>query len=144
MTREVDWEIEAHELLELELDLSKAPLRIKFGAEKATRRGARLIDAAMTQDAAGHVGNWFGIPGTEYVIPLEKAVSHEMTGRLSAEIGIEDRGVGKLGHIIAGGSVNNPPAYDWRAGPARVMPKVEQGYADEAEDAAFGQKGYGQ
>lgn len=133
--------IDDSELRKLGVDLAGAPLRVQFGASSAVRRGAKIIDAAMTQDARGHQGNWFGIPGTSYDTPLEDHVSHEMLAPLLAEIGIEYKGAGKLAHIIVYGSVNNGPVYDHMSGPRRVMPAVEKSMADAGEDAVFGRKG---
>lgn len=127
------------ELINLEVDLKGAPLRIQ------TRARARLagpvgatIAREMRVDAKGHQGNWFGKPGTEYNTPLERHVSHEMVGMFEVEAGIENKGAGKLGHIIAYGSVNNGPAYDPMAGPRRALPRVERSLADMAEDAILG------
>ena len=85
----------AAEIRELEIDISLAPARVKRNATKVLRRAAELVDEQMTIDAAGHQGNWFGIPGTEYDTPLEKHVSHELLDPLTAEIGIENKGAGK-------------------------------------------------
>ena len=134
--------IDDSELRKLQLDLSGAPLRVQVNASKSVRKGARLVDAQMTVDARGHQGNWFGIPGTGYETPLEKHVSHEMLGPLSAEIGIEAKGAGKLAHIIVFGSVNNGPVYDHTAAMRRSMPAIENILADAAEESVFGRRGY--
>lgn len=131
-------EVDATELRQLAADLSGAPLRVQWNADKAVRRGARLIDREMRRDARGHQGNWFGIPGTEFNTPLENHVSHEMVGPLEAEIGIESKGAGKLAHIIVYGSVNNAPVYDHTAGPRRAMPRIEQIMAEAAEESVLG------
>lgn len=133
--------IDDSELNRLELDLRGAPMRIKLNASSAVRKSAKAIDAQMVIDAAGHQGNWFGIPGTEFNTPLEKHVSHEMLGPLSAEIGIESKGAGKLAHIIVFGSVNNAPVYDHMAGPRRALPTVDRLMADAAEESVLGEKG---
>jgi hypothetical protein len=133
-------EIEDHELVKLGLDLSGAPLRVQFAAKRAVAEGARIIDRQMTLDATGHMGNWFGIPGTEYATPLEEHVSHEFVGPLEAEIGIEYKGAGKLAHIIAYGSVNNGPAYDPWAGPRRRVPEILEKFADAGERSVLGER----
>ena len=132
------WHIDGSELERLVVDMDGAPGRIQRNARKAVAKGARIIDRAMTEDATGHLGNLWGKPGTSYPTPLERHVSHEMIGPLSAEIGIEYKGAGKLAHILAYGSVNNAPAYDPMSGPRRVMPLVLEAMADAAEESVFG------
>jgi hypothetical protein len=131
-------EVDGREVKQLELDLSKAPLRVQFAAGRSTRQGLRILDEAMTIDATGHKGNWFGRPGTTYGIDLQKHVSHEMTGPMMGEAGIETGGSGSLAHIIVHGSVNNGPAYDYMTGPRRVMGDILEKYADAAEDSVLG------
>lgn len=123
----------------LEVDLSGTPRRTQRAASGrlAGPVGATLA-RAMRQDARGHKGNWFGRPGTSYDTPLERHVSHEMVGPFEVEAGIEAKGAGKLGHIIAYGSVKNAPAYDPGAGPRRVMPKIVEELADMGEEAMLG------
>jgi hypothetical protein len=131
--------IDDSELHRLELDLRKAPLRIQFGVAKAlATRAAPIVERAMRRDARGHMGNWFGIPGTEYVTPLDKHVSSEMLTSDTLEVGIEKKGAGKLAHIIVFGSVNNAPVYDHMSGPRRAMPRVVSAMADQAEDDVLG------
>lgn len=134
-----DIEIDDSQVVRLGLDLSRAPLRVQFGARKVTERGAEVIDRQMTLDAAGHIGNYFGIVGTEYVTPLPEHVSHEWVGDLEQEIGIESKGAGKLAHIIAYGSVNNAPAYDPMAGPLRKIPLILRNYAEMGEESVLGE-----
>lgn len=131
------------ELRNLHLDLSRAPLRVQFNASSAVRKAARIVDKGMVQDARGHQGNWFGIPGTEFDTGLDKHVSHEMRGPLSAEIGIEYKGSGKLAHIIVYGSVNNAPVYDHTAALRRSQPLIDKMIADAGEESVFGRKGRG-
>ncbi len=61
-----------------------------------------------------------------------------MVGPFEVEAGIENKGAGKLGHIIAYGSVNNGPAYDPMAGPRRALPHIERMLADTAEESVLG------
>lgn len=133
---------ESPDLKKLELDLRGTPKRAQFGAAKklAGPVGRRLAKE-MRQDARGHKGNWFGNPGTSYVTPLDNHVSHEMVGPFELEAGIENKGAGKLGHIIAYGSVNNGPAYDPGAGPRRALPWIVESLADTAEDSMLGEDG---
>jgi hypothetical protein len=134
--------IDDSELRELRLDLSKAPLRVQFNASSAVRRSAAIVDKGMVQDARGHQGNYFGIPGTSYDTPLEDHVSHEMLAPLEAEIGIEYKGAGMLAHIIVYGSVNNPGGqYDHTAALRRSQPAIDKMLADAAEESVFGRKG---
>lgn len=134
--------IDSSELDRLRIDLAGAPFRVQTNASSGVRRSAALVDEGMTLDAAGHQGNWFGIPGTQYDTPLEKHVSHEMLTPLSAEIGIEAKGAGKLAHIIVFGSVNNGPVYDHTAAMRRSMPAIENILADAAEESVFGRRGH--
>jgi hypothetical protein len=92
----------------------------------------------MKVDAAGHMGNWFGRHGTEYVTPLPKHVSFEMLSDWEIEAGIENKGAGKLAHIIVFGSVNNAPVYDHTAGLRRTIPFALHELAGVAEDAVLG------
>ena len=131
--------IDDDELHTLELDLSRAPLRIQFGMTEAlATRAAPLVEREMRIDATGHQGNWFGKPGTSYDTPLERHVSSEMITSDTLEVGIEKVGAGKLAHIIVFGSVNNAPVYDHMAGPRRALPRVEKAMADQAEDDVLG------
>ncbi len=134
-------EIEQREVKELLVDLSEAPGRMQRKARQGVREGARVINREMRIDATGHKGNWFGKPGTSYVVPLPQHVSNEMIGLLEAEIGIESKGAGKLAHLLAFGSVKNAPAYDYTAGPRRAMPEVERILADQAEESVLGGDG---
>lgn len=133
-------EIDDSQLERLYLDLREAPYRVQFGATRVVREGAGIIDRQMTFDATGHIGNWFGRPGTSYSTPLEIHVSHEMLGPREAEIGIEAKGAGKLGHIIAFGSVNNAPAYDPYAGPRARVPQILEKFADMGEKSVLGER----
>lgn len=127
------------ELRELSVDLSGTPNRIqRRAATQLAGPVGRLVAREMRQDARGHRGNWFGKPGTSFNTGLERHVSHEMVGPYELEAGIEAKGAGKLGHIIAYGSVNNAPAYDPGAGPRRALPKVVDMLADTAEESMLG------
>lgn len=139
--RSVRVHIYANEVDKLYVDLTRAPLRVQFKAAAAMRRSAAIVDVGMTTDAKGHKGNWFGKPGTSFNTPLQKHVSHEMIGPLTAEIGIEYVGAGQLGHIIALGSINNAPAYDHTAALRRSMSAVEKLLADAGEESVFGAGG---
>ena len=92
----------------------------------------------MVVDATGHMGNWYGIPGTEYATPLEEHVSHELIGSLKAEIGIEYEGAGKIAHIIVYGSEKNDPVYDHTKALTRSTPAILKLFADAAEDSVLG------
>lgn len=130
--------IDDSELKRLEVDISAAPGRMQRNASEATVKGARVVNREMKIDATGHQGNVFGRPGTGFDTPLQKHVSYELLTPLEAEIGIEYQGAGKLGHIIAKGSVNNAPAYDYMAGPRRSLQQVERVYAEAAEESVLG------
>lgn len=125
-------------LRDLEVDLSRAPKRVR--SPQGIRRAARRIEREMRVDATGHKGNWFGKAGTSYVIPTPR-VSTDLTGDLSAVVGIEARGSGNLFHLLAYGSANNAPAYDPGAGPRRAMPGVLDDLADHAEESVLGRRG---
>lgn len=133
--------IDDSELRNLQVDISGAPIRAQLGASKVVRRGAKIIDKGMTDDAKNHTGNYFGIVGTEFDTKLNKHVSHEMIDPLEAEIGIEQKGSGRLAHIIVFGSVNNAPVYDHTAALRRNTPAILQMFADELETAALGEGG---
>lgn len=131
--------VDNSELERLEVDLSLAPARVQRAVPRVlkTRVGPKL-EREMRDDARGHLGNWFGIPGTEYSTPLDRHVSHEMLGPFSVEAGIEYVGAGKLAHIIAYGSVNNGPAYDSTAALRRTTPFAVEWLADAAEESVLG------
>jgi hypothetical protein len=126
------------DLRELQADLSKAGPLVGFRASKAIGTGARMIERGMREDARGHMGNYFGIPGTEYPTPLEEHVSWEYLTPLYAEIGIEYEGAGKVAHIIVHGSANNAPVYDHTAPLRRSTPLIERLLAGEAEKSVLG------
>lgn len=126
------------ELRNLIVDLRGAPARVRRNGTKVMKRAARLVDEEMTRDARGHQGNWFGQPGTEFDTPLEKHVSHEMLSPWDAEIGIENKGAGKLAHIIVYGSVNNAPVYDHTAALRRSEPAILRMLAECVETSVLG------
>jgi hypothetical protein len=130
--------IDDSELADLELDMKKAPARIRN--PEGLRRGAKFIEREMRVDAAGHKGNFFGKPGTSYVIPTP-TVSSEMVAPLTIEVGIEAKRSGSLFHLLAYGSVKNVPAYDPGAGPRRAMPRVLNVLGEHAEDSVLGRGG---
>lgn len=130
--------VDDSEVRELEVDLRAAPQRIQREVPRVLRRlaGPKLAHE-MREDASGHIGNWFGQPGTEYVTPTPPT-SSELVGPFTVEAGVDKRGSGKLMHILAYGSVNNAPAYDPMAGPRRAMPVIEEWLADAAEESVLG------
>lgn len=131
--------MDSADLRRLIVDLSGAPGRMQRRGGQAIRKSARLVEKEMRVDATGHQGNWFGKPGTSYNTPLEKHVSSEMIGPLSAEIGIENKGAGKLAHIIVFGSVNNEPVYDHTVALRRSIPAIERQLAEAAEQSVLGE-----
>lgn len=131
----MSFSVEGNEVRTLELDLSRAPMRVQLGITKnLSTKGARTMERAMRNDARGHQGNWFGRPGTSYDTPLERHVSSEMLSPFELETGIEAKGAGNLGHIIAYGSVKNAPAYDPMSGPRKALPLIAEQLGDMAED----------
>lgn len=126
--------IDGRELEQLVADLSKAPGRVQRGAPKTLRRSAALVDVAMKEDASGHRHLSKGAQN------LAKHVSHEMLDPFTAEIGIEYKGIGKIAHIIAFGSVNNAPVYDKDAGLRRSEPQILEWFAQMGEDSVLGVK----
>lgn len=120
--------VDDSELRNLYVDLRGAPMRVQFAAGKAIRRGAIVMDEAMRDDANGH----------RYLPHLHRAVSHEMIGPLSAEIGLSPGGQGSLAHIIVYGSVNNAPVYDHTSGPRRRLPIVADWMGDAGEESVLG------
>lgn len=131
----MNFHIDDSQLRTLELDLRRAPMRIQLGITKnLATKAARTMERAMKQDARGHMGNWFGRPGTSYVTDLPRHVTSEMLGPFELETGIEAKGAGNLGHIIAYGSVNNDPVYDPMSGPRKALPIIAEQLGDMAED----------
>lgn len=112
----------------LYLDLRDARFRIQWGAEKTLRQSAKVVNAAMREDASGH----------RYLPGLPRAVSDNMIGKYEAEIGLSPGGQGSLAHIIAYGSVNNAPVYDYTAGLRRSEPIIDELFSGMAEDAVLG------
>jgi hypothetical protein len=129
---------DTHELRTLEFDMDGAPARIRN--PKGLMRGAKIIEREMKVDAAGHVGSYFTpLQRHKSATDLPRHVSSEMVGTLSAEIGIENKGAGKLGAIIAYGVPGkSSPAYDPGAGPRRAMPRVLGILADQTEESVLG------
>ncbi len=122
-------EIDDTELRRLEVDISGAPGRMQRNASQATIKAARRVNREMVVDATGH----------RYLGNLPKSVSYQLITPLLAEIGLgPNSDQGSLAHIIAHGSVNNAPVYDYLAGPTRAMPHVEKVYADAAEESVLG------
>lgn len=122
--------LEDHEVVNLYHDLRGAPTRVQFAARRAMPDFSRRIEREMKVDAGGH----------RYLSHLPTAVSWEMLTQFESEIGLgPKRGTqGSLAHIIAHGSINNAPVYDYMAGPRRALPSIEQSCADLAEKSVFG------
>lgn len=132
-------EIDGHEVKQLELDLRGAPARVKRHVDETLRfKVGPLLAREMRQDARGHKGNWFGKPGTSFDTHLDRHVSSEMVTRDTVEAGIEAKGSGRLGHIIAYGSVHNDAAYDPMAGPRRALPRIGRMFEQVIEDSVLG------
>lgn len=124
---------------ELVIDLREAPKRVQAKVPRTLReRVGPKLAREMKIDATGHMGNYFGRPGTEFVTDLPRHVSFEMDGKWEVEAGIEAKGAGLLGKIIAEGSVNNAPAYDVGAALRRSTPFALEWLADAAEQSVFG------
>lgn len=141
MSRGSSIHIDAHELRDLQLDMSKAPVRIRN--PKGVRDGAKVIKTEMKIGSAGHTGSFF-TPRKRHKKPtnLPRYVSYEMTGPLSAEIGVESRGAGALAHFIAYGSPKYPIGHwDVGADVRRAEPRVMGALADQAEESVLGKGG---
>lgn len=131
--------IDAREVKKLEFDLRGAPSRVQWQSRRLLAGPVgRLVDREMRRDASGHHGNWFGIPGTSYVTPIDKHVSHEMVTPDRLEVGIESKGAGKIAHLLVYGGPKNAPVYDHMAGPRRALPQVESWFADAVETSVLG------
>ncbi len=131
--------IDDSELKQLGIDMAGAPARIQLKAPTVlrTRVGPKL-EREMKDDARGHMGNWFGIPGTSYVTPLPQHIDHQMAGTWAVEAGIKMEGAGKLQNIIVFGSVNNAPVYDHMAAGRRTLPFALRWLAEAAEESVIG------
>lgn len=137
----IHYEIDDSELKRAIIDMSGAPLRLQLGITKVMRtKVGPLLSDEMKVDATGHLGNWFGKPGTSYVTPLPRAITWEMLSDWEVESGFEPRGVGLLAPIIVLGSPRNAPAYDYTAALRRVTPIAADWLADVAEDSVFGEE----
>jgi hypothetical protein len=125
-------EIDDHELEQLEVDLKEAPGRMQRDARKALKRGAEIVDKGMKRDARGH----------RYLPRLPRSVTHELIDMFTAEIGLSPipGTQGRLAHIIAYGSVNNAPVYDYTAALRRSTPEILELFGAAAEDAALGSR----
>lgn len=135
------WRIDDSELATLEIDLAGAPGRVQRRAPEVLRGPVgRELDRLMTVAATGHIGNYFGNPGTEYVTPTPP-ISHEMIDTWTLEAGVEKRGSGKLWHIIVFGSVNNAPVYDHTDALRYVLPYACEQLAGAAEESVLGDGG---
>lgn len=131
----MNYHLDDSELRTLEVDLRRAPARVQVRGNQVISRGAKIVNKHMRQIVDGHMGNWFGQPGTSYPTPIGRHVTDEMIGLMHAEIGVEKRGAGKLAHILAYGSVNNAPVFDHTASLRRAAPQVEKMMADMAEES---------
>lgn len=127
MTR-VSFHIDDSEVRNLYIDLRGAPHRVQFGAEKTLRRSAKVLKAAMREDASGH----------RYLPHFAAAISDEMLDRYTAEVGFDKRGQGNLANIIVFGSVNNAPVYDFAAAPRRAQPVIDEMFGDLGEESVLG------
>lgn len=124
--------IDGDQLNELEADLRGAPARIQVDTREGVKRAAKRIAKEMRVDASGH----------RYLADLPRAVSYTAFFN-EAEIGLGPRRgtQGSLAHIIAYGSVNNAPVYDYTAGLRRAEPKILEDFADDAESDVLGKGG---
>lgn len=132
---------DTRELDELVLDLTRAPNRVQRAVPQALEKKiGPALKRQMKIDATGHKGNWFGRPGTSYNTPVERHVSYEMLTNFLLEVGIENKGAGKLAHIIVFGSANNEPVYDHMAALRREMPSILNEFGDLGEDSVLGRQ----
>jgi len=114
---------------ELEADLSGAPGRVQRGATRVLAGPVRRrLTRIQKEDAAGH----------RQLKHLPDAIGSDMIGPLELEVGFNKEGQGELANIIAFGSVNNGPVYDFRARQHAAIPAILDDFADMAEDAVFG------
>lgn len=124
--------IDSRDLRKLELDLNAAPLRLKFQGRKVMERWAEATEREMSEDARG------ARRSDPTTIPhLPKSSSHTVVNDLTAEVGLGPRRgtQGSLAHIIAYGSVNNAPVYDYFAGPRRAQRRFTTSWLDAMEDS---------
>lgn len=146
MARSVGIHIDDHELRELQIDMRKAPIRVKLESTATLRRAAALVDKGMRADFSGHIGSWF-TPRKRHkkAAKVEKYVSHEMLSPLVAEIGVESgRGkkAGNLAIVLASVTPRNPvPTVDRNAALRRSTPAILHMFGDVVEDSVLGKGG---
>jgi hypothetical protein len=123
--------IDDHELRNLEIDLTHAPIRLQRAARSTLRKAGEILDEGMRADASGH----------RYLPKLAAAVSHEMRGEWEVEVGLSPQGKrnqGSLAHIIVYGSINNLPVYDHTAVLRRHKEDIDRMFGDDVEKSTLG------
>ena len=135
--------IDDSELGDLQVDLSRAPIRVQRNANATLRRAAALVDEGMKKDFSGHVGSWFHRSNRhKKAARVERFVSHEMVSPLEAEIGVEHRKAGKLALVLARPVIRNPvPTVDETAALRRSTPAIVEMFGDVVEDSPLGKGG---
>lgn len=118
------------ELNALAIDFSKAPGRIQRAAPKVMHKAAFDIKTRMRRDARGH----------RYLPHFANEINYDRTDSLGLayEIGFDKRGQGNLANIIAFGSINNAPVYDFYGALTIEALTLGTKLADAGHDSVFG------
>lgn len=143
MARRRSVHIDDSELADLQVDMRGAPARVTKLGRQRLRQAAKLVEVGMKRDFAGHRGTWFhkSRPHRE-IAAVERYVSSELVGPLTAEIGVEHRRAGKLALVLSRPVPLNPvPTVDHTAALRRSEPAIVELFGDVVEDAPLGEGG---
>ncbi len=124
--------IDASEVDQLAVDISKAPKRLQLGARRTMKRGAVNIKRYMQDELSGHryAG---GVPAS---VEFQQRDAHG----LRYEIGELDSAGPQWGlaGILVYGTSNNAPVADHRKALTRETPALLTYLGADAEDAVLG------
>ncbi|HET7386565.1 MAG TPA: hypothetical protein VFJ19_07890 [Nocardioidaceae bacterium] len=122
--------IDASQVDELAVDLSRAPERMKRTAARTMKRSALEIKNKMREDFSGH----------DYAPSVPRSLEFRSLGGLAYEIGELDSAGPQWGlaAILAFGTSNNAPVVDKNAALRRETPIMVQHLLDGGADSVFG------
>lgn len=135
--------IDDSELADLQIDMRKAPARVRANATATLRKASKLVAAGMRADFDGHRGTWFHRSHPhKKIAPVGRFAGYDLTSPLEAEIGIEHRDAGKLAVVLSRPVVRNPvPTVDKNAALRRSEPAILEMFGEVVEESPLGKGG---
>lgn len=123
----VYFSIDASEVHELAIDLTRAPERLRNNLDEVFKNEASALQGDMRRDASGH----------RYLPKFAPRLTAEKVGHLDHIVGFNKTGQGNLANLIVFGSVNNAPVYNFYGPLIRRTPAFVEHLGRIAEDSVF-------